>query len=187
MSGDPHSPWHSIDAWWNASATYAIELTLADGEARHAVTIRAGNSGRLHVAVDGHDVAASVVRRDGRLIIEAEGATFSAAVIRVGDQRWVFANGVRQRLTLIDPLAHAGEEEASGGHLMAPMSGTIVSVLVKTGEKVEKGKALIVLEAMKMEHTIAAPIAGIVTAVNYAVGDRVAEGADLVDLDESAS
>jgi 3-methylcrotonyl-CoA carboxylase alpha subunit len=67
------------------------------------------------------------------------------------------------------------------------MSGTIVSVLVKTGEKVEKGKALIVLEAMKMEHTIAAPIAGIVTAVNYAVGDRVAEGADLVDLDESAS
>ena len=98
-----------------------------------------------------------------------------------------FANGARRRLTLVDPLAHAGEEEESGGHLMAPMSGTIVSVLVRPGEKVEKGKALIVLEAMKMEHTIAAPIAGVVTAVNYGVGDRVPEGADLVDLDESSS
>ena len=62
-----------------------------------------------------------------------------------------------------------------------------MSVLVRPGEKVEKGKALIVLEAMKMEHTIAAPIAGVVTAVNYGVGDRVPEGADLVDLDESSS
>ena len=69
---------------------------------------------------------------------------------------------------------------------MAPMSGTIVSVLVKAGEKVEKGKALVVLEAMKMEHTIAAPFAGVVTSVNYGVGDRVPEGADLVDLDESS-
>ncbi len=186
VSGDPHSPWHSIDAWWNASATYAIELMFADGEARHAIKIRAQGSGRLHVEIDGNEVEASVVRRDGRLIIEAEGATFSADVVRVGDERWVFANGVRRRLSLIDLLAHSGEEEAPGGHLMAPMSGTIVSVLVKPGEKVEKGKALVVLEAMKMEHTIAAPFAGVVTSVNYGVGDRVPEGADLVDLDESS-
>jgi 3-methylcrotonyl-CoA carboxylase alpha subunit len=186
-SGDPHSPWHSIDAWWNASATYAIELIFADGEARHAIKIRTLHSGRLHVAIDGHDVEASVIRRDGRFTIEAEGATFSATVVRVGEDRWIFANGLRRRLTVIDPLAHAGEEEALGGHLMAPMSGTIVSVLVKPGERVEKGRALIVLEAMKMEHTIAAPIAGVVTSVNYGVGDRVPEGADLVDLDESSS
>jgi 3-methylcrotonyl-CoA carboxylase alpha subunit len=70
---------------------------------------------------------------------------------------------------------------------MAPMSGTIVSVLVKPGERVAKGRALIVLEAMKMEHTIAAPMAGVVAAVNYAVGDRVPEGADLVDLDDSST
>ena len=187
LSGDPHSPWYSTDAWWNGSATYAIELMFADGEARHAIKIRARDAGRLRVAIDGDEIEASVTHRDGRLIIEAEGATFSAAVVRVGDERWVFANGARRRLTLVDPLAHAGEEEESGGHLMAPMSGTIVSVLVRPGEKVEKGKALIVLEAMKMEHTIAAPIAGVVTAVNYGVGDRVPEGADLVDLDESSS
>jgi 3-methylcrotonyl-CoA carboxylase alpha subunit len=49
---------------------------------------------------------------------------------------------------------------------------------------VEKGAALVVLEAMKMEHTIAAPAAGVVTAVNFGVGERVAEGADLVDLED---
>ncbi|HEY3181132.1 MAG TPA: acetyl/propionyl/methylcrotonyl-CoA carboxylase subunit alpha [Casimicrobiaceae bacterium] len=187
LSSDPYSPWHSIDAWWNASATYAIELVFAAGQARHAVKIRARDAGRVHVAIDGTEMEAYVIRGDGRLIVEAEGTTFSAAVVRADDERWVFANGLRRRLTLIDPLAHTGEEEAAGGHLMAPMSGTIVSVLVKAGDRVEKGKALIVLEAMKMEHTIAAPIAGVVTAVNYGVGDRVPEGADLVDLDESSS
>ena len=67
---------------------------------------------------------------------------------------------------------------------MAPMSGTIVAVLVQPGERVDAGAPLVVLEAMKMEHTIRAPAAGIVRSVNCAVGERVAEGADLVDLDD---
>ena len=123
----------------------------------------------------------------GRLTIVANGATLGADVVRVGDERWLFAPRVRRRLTLVDPLAHAGEDEAASGHLMAPMSGTVVSVLVTPGEKVAKGRALIVLEAMKMEHTIAAPMAGVVTAINFGVGDRVPEGADLVDLDEASA
>jgi len=98
--------------------------------------------------------------------------------------------GIQQRpivrLTLVDPLAHAGEEEAHAGHLTAPMSGTVVAVMVKAGNKVAKGAPLVVLEAMKMEHTIVAPAAGVVTAVNFGVGDRVAEGADLVDLADEA-
>jgi 3-methylcrotonyl-CoA carboxylase alpha subunit len=65
---------------------------------------------------------------------------------------------------------------------MAPRSGTVVAVLVQSGDIVARGAPLIVLEAMKMEHTIAAPAAGTVAAVHYAVGDRVAEGADLVEL-----
>ena len=57
---------------------------------------------------------------------------------------------------------------------MAPMSGTVVAVLVKPGETVSKGAALLILEAMKMEHTITAPAAGTVSAVNYRAGDQVA-------------
>jgi 3-methylcrotonyl-CoA carboxylase alpha subunit len=67
---------------------------------------------------------------------------------------------------------------------MAPMSGTVVAVMVGTGDRVEKGAPLMILEAMKMEHTIVAPAAGVVAAVNFRAGDRVKEGADLVDIDD---
>jgi len=62
------------------------------------------------------------------------------------------------------------------------MSGMVVAVMVKPGDVVSKGAPLMILEAMKMEHTIAAPAAGKVKVVNYVPGDRVKEGADLVDL-----
>jgi 3-methylcrotonyl-CoA carboxylase alpha subunit len=181
-SGDPYSPWHLTDAWWNASAAHAIPLTFTDGEAKHGVAVRPRRDGRVDVTVSGRTIAARVASRDGRLNIDAEGAPFVATVVRVADDRYVFAPGARRRLTLVDPLAHAGEEEAHAGHLTAPMSGTVVAVMVKAGSAVEKGAPLVVLEAMKMEHTIVAPASGVITAVNFGVGDRVAEGADLVDL-----
>ena len=109
---------------------------------------------------------------------------FSATVVRHGEERHVFCHGQQRKLSLVDPLAHAGEEEAHGGHLMAPMSGTVVAVMVKAGDRVAKGAPLMILEAMKMEHTIAAPTAGVVAAVNFRAGERVKEGADLVDIDD---
>ena len=97
----------------------------------------------------------------------------------------MFAPGARARLTLVDPLAQTDDVE-HGGHLTAPMSGTVVAVLVAPGDVVEKGAPLVVLEAMKMEHTIVAPAAGRVAAVHFGAGDRVGEGADLVDVEASA-
>ena len=112
-------------------------------------------------------------------------AGYTANVVREGELRHVFAAGARARLWLVDPLAHAGEEAEHAGHLTAPMSGTVVAVMVKPGDVVEKGAALVVLEAMKMEHTIVAPAAGRVVAVHFAVGDRVGEAADLVELEDA--
>jgi 3-methylcrotonyl-CoA carboxylase alpha subunit len=97
----------------------------------------------------------------------------------------VFIDGDARRLVLVDPLAHAGDDEPHGGHLMAPMSGAVVAVMVEAGDRVAKGAPLLILEAMKMEHTIAAPADGVVAAVHFRVGDRVAEGADLVDIDDA--
>ena len=79
----------------------------------------------------------------------------------------------------------SGEEEPHGGHLMAPMSGTVVAVLVKPGEPVARGAPLMILEAMKMEHTIAAPAGGTISVINYRQGDQVAEGADLIMIDDA--
>ena len=126
---------------------------------------------------------AAIEPRAGRLQLIADGAVFAATVIAAGDERDVFRAGEHRKLMLIDPLAHVREEEAQTGHLRAPMSGTVVAVMVNAGHSVEKGAALMILEAMKMEHTIAAPARGIVTAVNYGVGERVNEGADLLDID----
>ncbi len=183
-SDDPHSPWHVVDPWWVNSALHAVPLTLADGDARHVISVRRdGDAWR--VSLPSGEIAARVTGRDGRLVIATPGEEYVATVVRLGEERHVFCRGEQRKFLLVDPLAHAGEEEPHGGHLMAPMSGTVVAVMVKAGDKVAKGAPLMILEAMKMEHTIAAPAAGTVIAVNFGAGDRVKEGAGLVDIDDA--
>jgi 3-methylcrotonyl-CoA carboxylase alpha subunit len=63
------------------------------------------------------------------------------------------------------------------------MPGRIIAINVKAGDKVNRGAPLLVMEAMKMEHTLAAPFSGVVSQVNYQVGDQVREGADLLEID----
>lgn len=102
------------------------------------------------------------------------------SVVRDADVFHVFTGGAHTALNYNDPLAHAGEAEVDGGRLTAPMPGKVVAVLVKAGQKVKKGDPLVIMEAMKMEHTIAAPGDGVVEEVLYAIGDQVADGAPLL-------
>ena len=85
-------------------------------------------------------------------------------------------------MVAIDALAHAGVGHADTGRLTAPMPGKVVSFAVKAGDKVTRGQPLAVMDAMKMEHTIAAPADGTVAELLYAPGDQVAEGAELLRL-----
>jgi len=86
------------------------------------------------------------------------------------------------QITELDALAHAGEAAHDVGRLTAPMPGKVVSFSVKAGDAVKKGQPLAVMEAMKMEHTIAAPADGTVAELLYAPGDQVAEGAELLKI-----
>jgi 3-methylcrotonyl-CoA carboxylase alpha subunit len=99
-----------------------------------------------------------------------------------GQVAHVFTPEGAARIELIDALAQAGHEAQEAGRLSAPMPGKIVSFLVQAGERVRKGQALALMEAMKMEHTIAAPADGEVQELLYAPGDQVAEGAELLRL-----
>ncbi len=182
-SRDPHSPWHAVDSWWPGSDRHAIGLAFAEGEHRHEVAVRGDGSPWRVTLPGGEAVAATCAAKGRRLDVVAGDAEFHATVVPHGEERHVFCRGAHRKLVLADPLAHAGEEEVHGGHLTAPMSGTVVAVLVEAGAKVERGAPLVILEAMKMEHTIVAPADGVVAAVHYRPGDRVAEGADLVDLE----
>jgi 3-methylcrotonyl-CoA carboxylase alpha subunit len=87
----------------------------------------------------------------------------------------------------IDPLEHQADVAATQGNLNAPMPGKVLSFAVQVGQVVSAGQALAVLEAMKMEHTIAAPSAGTVAELLYAPGDQVNEGAPLLRLEATAA
>jgi 3-methylcrotonyl-CoA carboxylase alpha subunit len=100
-----------------------------------------------------------------------------------GDVFHVFCLGAALAFEWQNLLAHAADAEHGEGRLTAPMPGKVIAVLVEPGTVVEKGTPLLVMEAMKMEHTIGAPAAGTVTEVLYAVGDQVADGAQLLVLD----
>jgi 3-methylcrotonyl-CoA carboxylase alpha subunit len=108
----------------------------------------------------------------------------TGTVVRRGERFDVFSSGAMTSLVLKDPLKHAadGQAEHSGG-LTAPMPGKVIAVHVAVGDKVKRGQALLVMEAMKMEHTIAAPGEGTVKELLYGVGDQVGEGAALITLE----
>ena len=91
-------------------------------------------------------------------------------VVRHGNVLTVMAQGRLHTLTIYDPYALTGEGEGAEGSLTAPMPGKVVAVLVAPGDRVEKGRPLMILEAMKMEHTITAPREGVVAALNFSVG-----------------
>jgi 3-methylcrotonyl-CoA carboxylase alpha subunit len=106
-----------------------------------------------------------------------------ATVVRSGTTVDVFHAGERHTLDLHDPWLAEVEAEAHGGGLTAPMPGKVIAVLVDAGARVERGAPLLIMEAMKMEHTIMAPAAGSVKEILYGVGDQVAEGAELIRFD----
>ena len=91
------------------------------------------------------------------------------------------ARGVSS-VVLVDRLSHAGETQVEGGRLTAPMPGKVVSFSVKAGDQVTRGQPLAVMEAMKMEHVIAAPVDGTVEELLYAPGDQVTEGSELLRM-----
>jgi 3-methylcrotonyl-CoA carboxylase alpha subunit len=103
-------------------------------------------------------------------------------VYRKGEVAHVHTALGATQIIAVDLLLHAGEAAAEGGRLTAPMPGKVVSFAVKAGDVVKRGQPLAVMDAMKMEHTIAAPMDGTVAELLYAPGDQVVEGAELLKL-----
>jgi 3-methylcrotonyl-CoA carboxylase alpha subunit len=96
----------------------------------------------------------------------------------------VFIGGESWHFTAVDPLLPPPGADAGAGRLTAPMPGRVIQLLVMPGEAVRRGQPMIVIEAMKMEHTIAAPRDGVVAAVHFGAGEPVEEGAELIALAE---
>jgi 3-methylcrotonyl-CoA carboxylase alpha subunit len=134
------------------------------------------------------------VQADGRTMIRFDGEHEKHAVakdIASSTARWpghvtVFSGGAAYDFAVPDPLAKAAEAEASAGSMRAPMPGLVKIVRAAKGDAVTKGQALLILEAMKMEHTISAPHDGVVADI-AAEGAQITEGTVLVTFEEASA
>jgi 3-methylcrotonyl-CoA carboxylase alpha subunit len=174
-------PFSRRDAWRSHGSASRRFLFEFHGEQAKA-ELACQRDGSLRLAVGG--VAAPLAWRataQGLEVRLGEEST-RAAVYALGETDHVFTPRGATQIVSVDLLAHAGEGAAETGRLTAPMPGKVVSFAVKAGDRVSKGQALAVMEAMKMEHTIAAPKDGTVAELLYAPGDQVAEGAELLKL-----
>ena len=175
-----HDPFSARDGWQSHGTTrrrfeldYAgasVPAVLAYG--RDGMTLQVGEGEALPLQFSAQGA--------GLWVQHAE--RLHSTVHGQGEVVHVFTPRGATRIRLLDPLAHAGEAAAEGGRLTAPMPGKVVSFAVKAGDKVKAGQPLAVMEAMKMEHTIAAPHDGTVAELLYAPGDQVTEGAELLKL-----
>jgi 3-methylcrotonyl-CoA carboxylase alpha subunit len=163
-SGDPGSPWQRVDGWRLNSESHH-DFVFVDGGESHTVRISFSDGGPR-------------VKVGGKEISEPQ----RARAIRDGRDWHVFWGGAYRKLSLKEALP-APEGASAAGSLAAPMSGKVIQVLVEKGAEVEKGQPLLILEAMKMEHTIAAPADGRVKEIRFAPGEQVLEGAELVTLE----
>ncbi|MGD9953288.1 MAG: acetyl-CoA carboxylase biotin carboxylase subunit [Burkholderiales bacterium] len=182
-SGDPYSPWDSVDGWRLNQGSHHRFVFLETGH-RHEVTLefRAAGHG---LRIDGQDYrVAAEGDGAGNLRLRLDGHEQDARAVRTGRDWHVAADGARAVLTLAEDVP-ADDDESAPGSLAAPMPGKVIALHVKTGERVDKGAPLLVLEAMKMEHTISAPAAGVVKAIHFAAGEQVPEGAELLTLEAS--
>jgi 3-methylcrotonyl-CoA carboxylase alpha subunit len=178
-----NDPWAQTSGW-RLNMPLRRTLSFEDESGHSSVKIDyAGDGQHWQLQVDGSTHTLALHESDTEsLLINLDGRTLRAHVAREGQWLHLFDGRSQHSLRYLDPMAHAGHAEAEGGRLTAPMPGKIVALLVEQGASVAQGTPLLIMEAMKMEHTIAAPSAGTVEALRYAVGDQVAEGAQLLDF-----
>ena len=157
-------PWGAQDGF-RLSGEARESLVFAPGGAREAVEIVHHQNGELTITAAGQKTEPSA---------RAAAMRLSSGDIAVMDEGETFV------LPLFDPFATTDVGGSSAERLAAPMPGKIVQIFVKPGDRVTRGMPLAVLEAMKMEHTLAAPGDARIEAVDVAQGDQVGEGAVVV-------
>lgn len=179
-SGDPYSPWHSVDGWRPNGAGREELRFVCDGvEASVGISYEADGV-LLHLP--GGDMRGSACMADGAIMATLDGRQFTAGINIDGGRITLMMGGEAILLERHDPMHDVEAEEGGGGDITAPMPGKLVAVMVKAGDTVKKGDPLAILEAMKMENTLMAPADGVVAEVFYGLGDQVDEGAVIISF-----
>lgn len=180
-------PWDSLAGWrmWSASRQYA--LLEIDGE-RRDVEVHALGAGRftVHLADEPQTYALREIE-NGTIVFDCDGVRRTAAIAMGLDDLTVFFEGNAHSFGLPDRLADDDEAAGAGDQVIAPMPGLVKLLQGKPGDTVTRDQPLVVLEAMKMEHTLKAPRDGVIGEVMVAAGEQVQDGTVLLVLEEEES
>jgi len=176
------SAWSIADGW-RLTGPAARAVTLEYLQQQRTLRVRRHADGWQ---VHGGDV--DPLRVDGKVdgasyALQAGGRLYRGDVLHDGNALYLFGEGGQRRFTVHDPVAEADAGSDHGGSLLAPMPGRVIALLVEPGSRVTRGTALLVMEAMKMEHTLQAPADGVVNGYRVRGGDQVGDGAVLVDFE----
>ena len=174
-------PWSVSNNWLMQGVSNRIFEFTVNGMRIQAVLISQVRGG-MRLRIDGVEADFSWRDCNGELQLHWHEPDWRCHVYANALDWHVFTDAGYRSLTWVDPLAHTAQDAAAGGNLTAPMPGKLLSFAVAVGDKVTAGQALAVMEAMKMEHTVAAPADGTVAELLYAPGDQVAEGVPLLRL-----
>ncbi|MBY0467008.1 MAG: acetyl/propionyl/methylcrotonyl-CoA carboxylase subunit alpha [Burkholderiales bacterium] len=188
-AAETSDPFSKTDGW-RSHAEFGRRFAFEFDGAHVPACLTYGHGGTLTLAVgEGDGATSGVLTFEATPTVTGQGIILTYAgqravvnVYRKGEVAHVHTEAGAAQIIAVDLLAHAGDGVAEGGRLTAPMPGKVVSFAVKAGDVVKKGQPLAVMEAMKMEHTIAAPIDGTVAELLFAPGDQVTEGAELLKL-----
>jgi 3-methylcrotonyl-CoA carboxylase alpha subunit len=173
--GEVVDPWE-VPSGWRLGGAAAIPFRLACGDRQ--VTVRVtGTPAHATVRIgDGEPVAASARRAGDRLVVGLGGrvTSYRRALDAATDTLWLAAHGETWAVAEHSLLESEAAAAAAGGPVTSPMPGTVLVVKAATGDVVTAGTPLVVVEAMKMEHTVTAPVDGVLTELNVRAGQQVA-------------
>ena len=167
------SPWNDTTGWrLNQPKTRRMEFHAAGGRDIVLDAEHRGDHAVVTIGERRHEVRVGPVEAE-RLQIALDGETYFAHVARLGDALSACTPRGRHDLELIDPFRYEPADALPDARLTALMPGRVVKVMAAAGTQVAKGQALMILEAMKMEHTIVSPRAGVIERVAFRENDLV--------------
>ncbi|WP_111496303.1 acetyl-CoA carboxylase biotin carboxylase subunit [Marinobacter bohaiensis] len=182
---DRGDPWDARDSFrLGGPRQQPCELRIGEQDATLRYTVDGADRARIDLPERNAPIRLQWRARNGDPALDAtlNGRTVRLAWASHGEKLGVFA-GSADWTALVNHPEEQADQAADSGHLTAPMHGRIIAVNCAAGDQVEAGQTLLVMEAMKMEHSLKAPCAGRIQTVEGAEGDSVAAGQLLIQFD----
>jgi 3-methylcrotonyl-CoA carboxylase alpha subunit len=179
----PVSPWAILDGF-TPNLPARVDYTLSWQGHHHTaeMTFTAGQLTAVSVDVRAPLAVSDLSFSGAHVAACIEKVRLQARYLQVDTHLHLWSAGHHWEVVLEDPRLKEFSSTAAQGGLTTPLPGVVATVVVKVGQAVRAGETLMVIEAMKMEHSISAPHDGTVKVIHFAPGDRVPEGSQLLEL-----